>query len=43
VLGYLNVDFAFRDRPTVNAYLGIVLKRLRDAWQISHYQISLRG
>jgi uncharacterized protein (TIGR02246 family) len=40
VLGYLNVDFSFTDQPTLNVYLGVLLKRSAQDWQISHYQIS---
>jgi len=43
VLGYLNVDFSFTDRPTLNAYLGVLLKRSEEDWQISHYQVSRLG
>lgn len=40
VLGYLAVDFSFTDRPTLSVYLGVLLKRVADAWYISHYQVS---
>jgi uncharacterized protein (TIGR02246 family) len=43
VLGYLNVDFSFADRPPLNAYLGVLLKRSDEGWQISHYQVSILG
>jgi hypothetical protein len=43
VLGYLNVDFSFIDRPTLNVYLGVLLKRSEEDWQISHYQVSRLG
>jgi uncharacterized protein (TIGR02246 family) len=36
VLGYLNVDFSFTDRPTLNVYLSVLVK---DGL-ISHYQVS---
>ncbi|XVS67335.1 hypothetical protein ACQPYE_15135 [Actinosynnema sp. CA-299493] len=36
VLGYLDVDFSFVDRPTLRAHLGVVVK---DGL-ISHYQVS---
>ena len=37
VLGYLAVDFSFTDRPTLNVYLGVLVK----GDLISHYQVSL--
>ena len=40
ILGYLDVDFTFTDRPTVHVYLSIVLRRTDDAWLIAHYQVS---
>lgn len=40
VLGYLAVDFSFTDRPTLSVYLAVLLKRVADAWYISHYQVS---
>ena len=40
VLGYLNVDFSFADRPTLTVYLSILVKRTADGWSISHYQVS---
>lgn len=42
VLGYLAVDFSFTDRPTLSVYLAVLLKRVADAWYISHYQVSRR-
>jgi ketosteroid isomerase-like protein len=41
VLGYLSVDFAFIDRPTLTVYLSVLVKRGTDGWQIIHYQVSL--
>ena len=41
VLGYLNVDFAFTDRPTLGVYLSVLLTNTADGWFISHYQVSL--
>jgi uncharacterized protein (TIGR02246 family) len=41
VLGYLTVDFAFTDRPTLTVYLSVIVRRIGDAWLISHYQVSL--
>ena len=40
VLGYLDVDFSFTDRPTLGVKLGVLLKCLEDRWYISHYQVS---
>lgn len=43
VLGYLNVDFGFTDRPTLTVNLGVLLRRIDGAWLISHYQVSQLG
>ena len=40
VLGYLSVDFAFTDRPVLTVYLSVIVRRVDDAWLISHYQVS---
>jgi ketosteroid isomerase-like protein len=40
VLGYLTVDFAFTDRPTLTVYLSVIVRQDGDAWRISHYQVS---
>ncbi|GLY83461.1 nuclear transport factor 2 family protein [Actinoallomurus iriomotensis] len=40
VLGYLDVDFSFTDRPTISVKLSVLLKRTRDGWSIGHYQVS---
>ena len=40
VLGYLSVDFAFPDRPTVTVYLGVLLKKESGGWFLDHYQVS---
>ncbi|MEV4753874.1 SgcJ/EcaC family oxidoreductase [Micromonospora sp. NPDC049559] len=40
VLGYLTVDFAFTDRPTIAVYLGVIVRRVGDAWLVDHYQVS---
>lgn len=40
VLGYLKVDFSFTDRPTVSVHLGVLARRLEDAWYLGHYQVS---
>ena len=42
-LGYLAVDFAFTDRPTVSVWLSVLAKRTDDGWRISHYQVSRLG
>lgn len=43
ILGYLTVDFAFTDRPTLTVYLSVIVRRTADAWLISHYQVSRLG
>jgi uncharacterized protein (TIGR02246 family) len=43
VLGYLSVDFAFTDRPTLTVYLGVILRRTGETWFINHYQVSRLG
>ncbi|MFF3205911.1 YybH family protein [Streptomyces sp. NPDC002962] len=43
VLGYLNVEFSFTDRPTIAVYLGVLLRREDDEWRIGHYQVSRLG
>ena len=43
ILGYLSVDFAFTDRPTLTVYLSVIVRRIGDAWFISHYQVSRLG
>ena len=40
VLGFLDVDFAFTDRPTLTVKLGVLLRRDVDGWAIAHYQVS---
>src|SRR5262249_32952837 len=40
ILGYLTVDFAFTDRPTVSVYLSVIVRRIDNAWLITHYQVS---
>lgn len=35
VLGYLGIDFSFADRPTLNVYLGVVVKQVGQGWSIS--------
>lgn len=43
VLGYLSVEFAFTDRPVLAVHLGVIVRRVGDAWLISHYQVSRLG
>jgi uncharacterized protein (TIGR02246 family) len=40
VLGYLNAEFTFTDRPAVTVYLCVIVRRVGDAWLITHYQVS---
>jgi uncharacterized protein (TIGR02246 family) len=40
ILGYVAVDFAFTDRPTLSVYLSVVLRRRNETWLIDHYQVS---
>ncbi|MEV4388251.1 SgcJ/EcaC family oxidoreductase [Micromonospora sp. NPDC049580] len=40
VLGYLDVEFGFTDRPALTVHLGVVVRRVGDAWLIAHYQVS---
>ncbi|MGW6446382.1 SgcJ/EcaC family oxidoreductase [Lentzea sp. NPDC055074] len=39
VLGYLNVDFSFTDRPTITVNLSVLVK----GDLIAHYQVSRLG
>ncbi|MER8187930.1 nuclear transport factor 2 family protein [Kitasatospora sp. NPDC094015] len=43
LLGYLSVDFAFLDRPTLTVQLGVLVTRTEQGWRISHYQVSHLG
>ncbi|MFJ9831848.1 nuclear transport factor 2 family protein [Streptomyces sp. NPDC101169] len=43
VLGYLDVDFSFTDRPAIQVALSVVLRRLGDQWYVCHYQVSKLG
>jgi hypothetical protein len=43
ILGYVDVDFFFTDRPPLNVKLSVVLKRDGDRWAIRHYQVSYLG
>jgi uncharacterized protein (TIGR02246 family) len=40
VLGYLSVDFAYTDRPTLSVNLSVLTKYTGNDWSISHYQVS---
>jgi len=40
VLGYLTVDFGFRDRATLTVYLSVIIRQDADDWRIVHYQVS---
>ena len=40
VLGYLTVDFAFTDRPTLTVYVSVIARHVADTWLIDHYQVS---
>ncbi|MET8234770.1 nuclear transport factor 2 family protein [Micromonospora sp. NPDC005298] len=40
VLGYLEVEFGFTDRPALTVNLGVLLRRVDEEWFIEHYQVS---
>jgi muconolactone delta-isomerase len=40
MLGYLTVDFGFRDRATLTVYLSVIIRQDIDGWRIVHYQVS---
>jgi uncharacterized protein (TIGR02246 family) len=40
VLGYLDVDFSFIDRPALSVKLSVLVRRVEDGWLIGHYQVS---
>jgi uncharacterized protein (TIGR02246 family) len=40
ILGYLAVEFTFTDRPAVQVYLSVIVRRISNAWLIDHYQVS---
>src|SRR3954453_1864038 len=40
VMGYLDVDFPFTDRPALAVKLAVLVTRADDGWYISHYQVS---
>ncbi|MFF4501288.1 YybH family protein [Streptomyces sp. NPDC001401] len=43
VLGYLDVEFSFTDRPALQVKLSVLVTRAEDDWYISHYQVSRLG
>ncbi|WP_020116625.1 nuclear transport factor 2 family protein [Streptomyces canus] len=40
VLGYLDVEFTFTDRPALAVKLAVLVTREGEDWRISHYQVS---
>jgi hypothetical protein len=40
ILGYLSVDFAFIDRPTLTVNLSMLIRAALDGAKVSHYQVS---
>ncbi|EPD67083.1 MULTISPECIES: YybH family protein [Streptomyces] len=40
VLGYLDVEFSFTDRPALDVKLSVLATEVGDDWRISHYQVS---
>ncbi|MFF6986513.1 SgcJ/EcaC family oxidoreductase [Streptomyces sp. NPDC010273] len=40
VLGYLDTEFTFTDRPPVDVKLAVLVRRVTDGWSIAHYQVS---
>lgn len=40
VLGYLDVEFTFTDRPALQVKLSVLVTRVGGDWYISHYQVS---
>jgi uncharacterized protein (TIGR02246 family) len=40
VLGYLDVEFSFTDRPALAVKLAVLLTWAGDDWYIAHYQVS---
>ncbi|MCG5467398.1 SgcJ/EcaC family oxidoreductase [Micromonospora sp. LAH09] len=40
VLGYLEVEFGFTDRPPLTVHLGVLLSATDEDWLIAHYQVS---
>nr|WSY50058.1 SgcJ/EcaC family oxidoreductase [Streptomyces sp. NBC_00886] len=40
VLGYMDTEFTFTDRPPVNVKLSLLMRRTANGWSIAHYQVS---
>lgn len=40
VLGYLDVEFSFTDRPVVKVKLAVLATRVGEEWYLTHYQVS---
>jgi uncharacterized protein (TIGR02246 family) len=40
VLGYLDAEFSFPDRPAVRVKLSVLVTRVGGEWSIGHYQVS---
>ncbi|MGW7522574.1 YybH family protein [Streptomyces sp. NPDC054783] len=40
VLGYLDVEFSFTDRPPLEVKLSVLVTRAAEGWYVSHYQVS---
>ncbi|MFE1925916.1 YybH family protein [Streptomyces asoensis] len=40
VLGYLDVEFSFTDRPVVKVKLAVLATRAGKEWYLAHYQVS---
>ncbi|GAA2345641.1 SgcJ/EcaC family oxidoreductase [Streptomyces kunmingensis] len=43
VLGYLDVEFSFTDRPPLDVKLSVLASRVDDRWYLGHYQVSRLG
>ncbi|MFE0450435.1 SgcJ/EcaC family oxidoreductase [Streptomyces sp. NPDC058914] len=43
LLGYLDVDFSFTDRPNIQVTLSVVLRQGAAEWYIAHYQVTRLG
>ncbi|MEU9212753.1 SgcJ/EcaC family oxidoreductase [Streptomyces sp. NPDC048415] len=40
VLGYLDTEFSFTDRPPLGVKLAVLVRRVAEGWSIVHYQVS---
>jgi uncharacterized protein (TIGR02246 family) len=40
VLGYLDAEFSFTDRPPLGVKLAVLVRRVAEGWPIVHYQVS---